>query len=280
MTISTFFGSRSTGSIRYLAGFVILLSAVLTAGCISITTDGDSEHGTAEENQLHTFDVGENPFIDVTGYNGPIEIVTGDDGVVDVEAELRIPSRISYAATLSGNTVTVIAKKTGSGISFGRSPQADIRLTIPKQATIKAHTSNGRVTITGVTGDGDLSSSNGKITISNSTGAYTSSTSNGAVILDGVIGQFSAETSNGRIEFSGTFDGDSDNSFKTSNGSIHIVFDGEPSVEIDARTSNGSVESDRPILATTTEKTRLVGTYGDGSASLELRTSNGSIDLR
>lgn len=278
-TITSTKTGASRSLIRY-AGLAILLPALLIIGCVSVSTDGGDGSGMTEENQKHTFEVSDNPTIDVTGFNGAIEIVTGSDGEVDVEATLRIPNRVSYSATLEGNTVTVIAKKVGSGITIGRSPQAEIHLVVPARSTIRARTSNGQVKVDGVTGDGILDTSNGKITVTNVTGTYSSSTSNGSVKLSGVAGQFRVDTSNGRIEFSGILDADSTNSFTTSNGSIDVAFSGDPSVELDARTSNGTVDSDRPILATTTQKTRLVGKYGDGSASLVLRTSNGSIGIR
>ena len=265
--------------LRNVLGIVALFPLLVLIGCVSITTgDGDGT-GSRDEDQKHTFEVGDNPTIEVTGFNGAIEFVTGSDGVVDVEAKLTIPNRVSYSATISGNTVTVIAKKTGSGITIGRSPQANIRLVVPAHASIEAHTSNGPVTVTGITGDGDLETSNGKITIDGVTGTFNTSTSNGGVKITNSTGEFIAETSNGRIEFSGSFSAGSENEFSTSNGSINISFTDEPNVELDARTSNGNVNSDRPILAATTKRNHLVGKYGDGSASLELRTSNGSIDV-
>ena len=266
--------------LRNILGIVALFPLLVLIGCVSITTGDDEGSGSHQENQKHSFEVGENPTIDVIGFNGEIEIVTGSDGVVDVEANLTIPSRVSYSASVSGNTVTVVAKKVGSGITIGRSPQAKIHLVVPARAMIEARTSNGPVKITGVTGDGELETSNGSITIDGVVGAFDSSTSNGGVKITNSTGQFNVETSNGRVEFSGSLSADSLNKFSTSNGSIDVAFTDEPNVELDARTSNGSAKSDRPILATTTERSRLVGKYGDGSASLELRTSNGSIDVR
>lgn len=259
---------------------VFALAGLLLSGCISITTGGDASEGSVDENQKHTFQVGENPVVDVTGFNGSIEVVVGDDGVVDVEAKLTTPRRVSYSAAVDGNTVTVIAKKTGTGITLGRSPGVRIRVIVPKHSTIKARTSNGAIEVTGVAGSGDLETSNGGITVSNVEGRFEADTSNGRIAMSDVDGQFKVRTSNGKIDFSGSFTAGSDNSFTTSNGPIEVTFKGEPDVEVDARTSNGSAVSDRPILATTTEKTRLVGKYGSGSAKLELRTSNGSINIR
>ncbi|MBN4064278.1 DUF4097 family beta strand repeat protein [Dehalococcoides mccartyi] len=267
-------------SMRRVVFVVLALVALLSFGCVSITASGEHGDGTSEEIQNHTFDVGENPVIDVTGFNGSINIVTGDDGEVDVATELRIPSRVSYSASVTDNTVTVTAKRVGSGISFGRSPSAEIHLVVPINSIIKARTSNGRIEVNGVTGDGVLETSNGRITLVNTIGTFDSSTSNGSIKMTGVSGQFRADTSNGRIEFSGTLGSETDNVFTTSNGSINIVFETAPSVDLDAKTSNGTVDSELPILATTTQKSHLVGKYGTGSASLELRTSNGSINIR
>ena len=258
----------------------IALAGLLLSGCVSITTGGDGSDGAEDEYQKHTFQVSENPTVDITVFNGSIEIVVGDDGVVDVEAKLTIPGRVSYSAAVDGNTIVVIAKKTGTGITFGRSPRAEIKVIVPKHSTIKARTSNGAVDVTGVNGPGDLETSNDRITVSGVVGRYNVDTTNGPIVMSDVEGQFRAHTSNGEIDFSGSLTDGGDNSFTTSNGGIDVTFTDEPDVAIDARTSNGTAKSDRPILATTTEKTRLVGKYGTGSATLELRTSNGSIIIR
>ncbi len=204
--------------------------------------------------------------------------------MVEVETELKIPDRVSYSATVSGNTVSVIAKKIGNGITIGRSPQAEIHLIVPARSTITAHTSDGPLIIVGITGNGDLETSNGKITIKNVNGQFNSSTSNGSVQMLNVVGEFDAKTSNGKILYSGTFTSGGDNEFSTSNGSIGITFNDEPDVELDARTSNGTVKTDRSILATVNgsslnNRAHLEGKYGAGSAFLELTTSNGSINI-
>jgi DUF4097 and DUF4098 domain-containing protein YvlB len=273
----------SMTSHRQIKASVLLAIAAMTlvlAGCISVSTGEHSEGDVPDENQKHLFKVDGVPTIDVSGFNGSIELVTGEDGVVDVESTLRIPNRITYSATSNGNTVTIVAKKTGSGITIGRSPGVEIHLIVPKHTTINAETSNGHIKVDGISGFGDLETSNGKITVTGSDGKFTADTSNGKITLSGVEGQFEAHTSNGTIDFSGSLSADGISDFATSNGTIEVAFIGDPDVSIDARTSNGSASSDRPILATTTEKTRLVGKFGDGSASLKLRTSNGSINIR
>ncbi|MDG0865780.1 DUF4097 family beta strand repeat protein [SAR202 cluster bacterium JH702] len=271
--------ARFIPTTRYLA-LLLFLPAILAIGCVTITAGEHEDSGMTDENPKHSFEVGSNPTIDVTSFNGEIEIITGEDGTIEVDTTLKLPSRIFYSATKSGNAVTVVARRTGSGISFGRSPQAQIHLVVPASTNVIASTSNGQLSVNGVTGTGEVDTSNGRVTLTNVTGTYVASTSNGSIKLLDVAGQFHAETSNGRIDFSGSFDENSNNKFSTSNGSMNIVFSNDPNLELDARTVNGTVDSERPILATTTEKNRLVGQYGEGSAQLELRTSNGSIDIK
>jgi hypothetical protein len=86
-----------------------------------------------------------------------------------------------------------------------------------------------------------------------------------------------ARTSNGSISISGDLSEGSENSLKSSNGSITVSFESEPDVAIDAKISNGVVSADIPILTTLMERTRLVGEYGDGSASLKAVISNGNV---
>ena len=152
---------------------------------------------------------------------------------------------------------------------------------MPARATIIARTSNGAIVVDGISGNGELDSSNGSISVNDVEGEYISSTSNGSVNMSNISGQFEAHSSNGNIVFSGSFDAHSDNRFTISSGSITVEFQDDPNIEIDAQTSNGTVETELPILTTaTSKKTRLKGIYGDGSATLEMTTSNGSIRLR
>ena len=272
--------SRQMTSVSRMLGLAALLASLMIVGCVTVTSGDHDEDGASDESQKHSYEVGENPVIDVTGFNGSIEIITGADGEVDIETTLRVPSKISYSATYDGNKVTIIAKRIGNGISIGRSPSAEIHLVVPEQAMILAKTSNGSISVDGVIGDGELKTSNGKIVITESEGTYVASTSNGRITMDDVVGQFRAETSNGGIDFSGTFTENSSNKLSTSNGSINIELDSDPSVSLDAKASNGKTISELPILATTTEQSHLVGKFGDGSAELEVRTSNGSVTIK
>ena len=67
----------------------------------------------------------------------------------------------------------------------------------------------------------------------------------------------------------------------TSNGSVEITLRGTPSVKLDGSTSNGSIDTEYPILTSTPgDKHRLVGIIGSGEAELVVKTSNGSVVIR
>ncbi|MDP6667843.1 MAG: hypothetical protein QF357_10675 [Dehalococcoidia bacterium] len=127
---------------------LLALSALALVGCISISLDGDSS-GEPDETQLNTFLVDDNPTIEISGFNGSIEVVTGNDGGVDVEAGLTRPDRISYSASASGNTVTITAEQTGSGVTVGRGSGVNIRVVAPRDSAISARTSNGAIKVEG-----------------------------------------------------------------------------------------------------------------------------------
>ena len=130
--------------------------------------------------------------------------------------------------------------------------------------------------------EGDLSvkTSNGKVTVESFSGKARVKTSNGQIVLDDAKGTFDVQTSNGKVTFGGEMEAGGENRITTSNSGVTVELRGKPSVRLDASTSNGRVESSLPILATTTDKTRLVGTIGDGEAQLEVHTSNGSVTVK
>jgi DUF4097 and DUF4098 domain-containing protein YvlB len=70
------------------------------------------------------------------------------------------------------------------------------------------------------------------------------------------------------------------NQLTTSNGSVEVTLLGEPSVKLDATTSNGAIICKLPIVATESGVKRLVGVVGGGDADLVIKTSNGSVTVQ
>jgi len=98
--------------------------------------------------------------------------------------------------------------------------------------------------------------------------------------LEDINGEIDAETSNGEIRLRGVISLGGDVRLTSSNGDVWVDIAGTPSVVLDAKTSNGDVSSDWPIVATVTREDHLVGKIGDGESQLYIRASNGDITVR
>jgi hypothetical protein len=245
-----------------------------------------------------TFQVGDAPRVVVRTFNGRVELLSGDPGVVRAEATIRNPSRVAYAVSQSGNTITVQAIGKSAFSLFGAFAGVDVVITAPAATALDVETNNGRIEVDGFTRGGELVTSNGKVEVTRSGGDLSVKTTNGKVtverfsgkahlktsnrqiVLDDVMGTFDAQTTNGRVTFGGELEAGGENWIKSTNGGVAVVLGGKPSVRLDASTSNGRVKSSLPIAATTTKRSHLVGTIGDGEANLEVRTSNGSVTIK
>ena len=147
----------------------------------------------------------------------------------------------------------------------GRNCSVKYTLEVPAGLDVSGHTENGEVDLT-LVNDVDVETSNGRIT------------------LDGVTGTIRAATSNGRIEGSG-LEGDGGIDVSTSNGAIDLRIDVAQDVE--ARTSNGSIDLVGARRQLSRERRDLERPHEDiavpndssGEFTLDLSTSNGSITV-
>lgn len=270
--------------------FVAMVMAIALLAASACTCDAGPT-----ETRDDSFTVNGTATLVVNTENGKIEVNTGSDDEVRVQATLRGVNRIDYEVSQDGNTITVTAEITGWW--FGN-VGADITITAPANSDVELYTSNGVISLNGIEGTGTLRTSNGMISLENVKGDFDGTTSNGRIEVDtmegtgyfrtsnggvdlqGVTGEFDADTSNGGISFSGNLTAGGNNRLVTSNGNVVVELLGTPSVSLDASTSNGDVNCELPITATVTGDEHLVGTIGDGEADLYIHTSNGNVAIR
>ena len=276
-------------------------SPVGQAERVQVTVEPETESREGRDHD-DTFTIDGPPRLEVENFNGRVEVIGGGpEGSVRVRAEIRNPDRTDYRLGQDGNTIRVEAKRKGKlGIfQFVSTSRGNrISVTVPTNADVSIHTSNGRIELHKVDGTVKLHTSNGRISVAEVQGkveAQTSNsridakkvigevdlrTSNGRVTIEESKGVFTALTDNGRVHFEGELEPGGDNRFRTSNGSISVQLAGEPSLKLDASTSNGSVKCSHPLSGQVTSgKNHLAGVIGAGDASLTLQTSNGSISV-
>lgn len=269
-----------------------LMLVLVVAGCVTAST-GPTEH------RDDTFTVSGPVRLVVRSTNGSVKVEAGGSGdTVRVQATLWDSPRVRYMLEQEDNTISVTAEVPQPVVAMGRSPGADIALTVPIEVDLDIRTSNGAIEVTGARGDAEVRTSNGKLALTNFhghvngrtsngpielndvEGTATLETSNGNVTLSGVKGTFDAEMSNGQIVFDGELVPGGSNRLYTSNGVVDVTFRGTPSVSVDITTSNGDIETQIPIEATTLRDDHVVGKIGGGEASLTIRTSNGDVRVR
>jgi len=276
-------------TLRLLVSVAVVTAIALLAATACTCYIGPTE--TRDD----SFTVNGSAILVVNTGNGKIEVNTGSDDEVRVQATLRGADRIDYDVSPDGNMITVTAEITGGWFgNYG----ADITITAPANSDVELWTSNGMISLNGIEGNGTLHTSNGRIVLQNVKGDFDGMTSNGRIEVDmmegtgffrtsngrvdlqGVTGEVDVQTSNGRISLSGNLTAGGNNRLVTSNGDVDVELLGTPSVSLDASTSNGDVTCELPITATTTGDEHLVGTIGDGEADLYIKTSNGDVTIR
>ena len=233
--------------------------------------------------------------------NGNVVVKVSGASAIQATTTLKNPGRIDYRTEQQGDQVRIIASvKEGPGF-FQKSGGADITVLAPERIDLALKTTNGRIEVSGVTGQVSVENSNGVIQLSDVKGIIDVKGSNSRVELDGVagdlkvvssngpvdiqefVGQVRAETSNGSIDLAGALLFQSENRLKTSNGGVRAILVETPGVELDASTSNGRITVGEGLQFKPRDGARersLVGTIGSGGSSLEVRTSNGSISVR
>ena len=274
----------------------------IIVGAVEEARASMEDSGPNAERVRRSFPVGDAPSIVVDNFNGRVEIDgSGPEGEVTVDAELSRPDSIEYSATQEGDTIRVEARprRSRSPLSWLRFNRgARIKVAAPPRVALDVTTSNARLAVRRVSGSGSLRTSNGRVVADDLGGEFVLTTSNGRVEsrrLNGKFdlkssngrvsvsdssGEFGIETSNGKIEFDGSLEPGGRNRFTSSNGSILAALGANPSVSLDAATSNGSINCNRPIDAQIHRRRRLEGVIGDGESTLSLRTSNGSITVQ
>lgn len=268
--------------------FEIVLAGVswaILSGC----SIGKFEHTRSENQSLAP---GNLEVIEVSTFNGPVNIVAHDSAEVEVQIDYsgRGDSEEQAKATCEelGCEIThadgrLVLKATRPANDY--SSAAAMTLKVPRFCVIEVQTSNGRIMVEGVEGDVNLTSSNGRIEVKNVVGAVELTTSNGRIKMTNCTGPIDATTSNGGVEVDGNLTGNS-NRISTSNGRVKVMLDPSTLVDVTADTSNGSVKCAAEHAVLKQDDDYLQAIVGTGATKdaltavkLIVGSSNGSITI-
>ena len=190
--------------------------------------------------------------LDVRTLNGSIQ-VTGDSGSdVRLEAVTRVQAdddaalrnglqEVKLEAQESGDTVAVTVRDDGRNTCGEQRPDrdpawwdrrrysssTDLTLQVPRNVRVRLCTVNGgTVTVSGITGDFDVSNVNGGVKLADMAGSGRAHTVNGRIDAD-----FAASPRN-------------ESQFKTVNGTISATFPRDLAADLHLKTFNGGLFTD------------------------------------
>ena len=248
-----------------LAG--VAAGALALGGCII-----DVEGYEAVEEEEHIFVVNGVPDVDLSTFDGRIEVRGRDRSEVRVVVEKRAANRerleeIEIETEQSGDRVRVAARRRDAdGLRFSFSMGSNWRgarliASVPRQSNLAAGTDDGRITVAHVAGTIELSTDDGRIRGEGLRGVVRARTDDGSVQLEQVEGDVAAHTDDGSIRVSGALAG-----LEASTDDGRIVIGAAPgsvmSGDWDLHAEDGRVTVDLPR---------------DFSALLDLATDDGRI---
>jgi DUF4097 and DUF4098 domain-containing protein YvlB len=241
--------------------------------------------------------------------------ILNESGTINVRASSN--NQLNVVATPHSDNVEVDQIKNATRVELrphfaNRSNPTDTRIDyevqVPSNVNLILHSSSGTISVTGFNGDliceGESTSIqvqdggnghvhirtvDGPVSLTNVRNAHAEITSiGGDVTIASANGPaFNVNTTRGRIQYEGSFDGGGDYTFSTHSGNIDVIMPPNASVEVSARSVNGSVEdsydlqppSARPGVKIVQGKS-FAGMANAGASDVKLRSFSGKITVK
>ena len=286
---------------------ILALGLVLGAASAHASSRTGSSAGPKLWDQV--WDVSAQPDVHVVADDAHVRIHAGPAGRVSAHISYELKrwglvigaSEPTVVFEHKGDQIWITARTPrGIGVVGGIYENFTVDVTLPQAVTLSVRSGDGAVDceplqgrFTFVTGDGPVRAHGLK-------GDCDVSTGDGRVILDDIDGRLRARTGDGHMTASGRFDaldlstGDgrvdatartgsklaAGWSLETGDGSVTLRVPHDIAALLDARTKDGHINVQLPIMAQGRFRGHeLVGELNGGGAPLRIRTSDGSITL-
>lgn len=237
----------------------------------------------------------------------------------NVDVKVSSGRQVSITATAASDKVTVECSQVGSRIdAISRLQQpdpnadrVDYELSVPADVALSIRNSAGPIHVDGAGNDDTLRSDAAEVDASNLQNAHLHVvTISGPVNLNGINGghvevlssggnvtlenvdaqRVSVSTTTGNISYNGDFGSGGEYSFNNHSGNIDVTVPSTASIDLDARSLQGSVQNDLPLHQKSTALNPAIsppgygrsfaGTSNSGSSSVELRSFSGTIRVK
>lgn len=278
---------------------LMLAGAVLLVVIVLIVTAGPTIRRHPAPGTT-VFPVGQQVALRFVHSTGSVHVRAGPAGQVSItEQRNGITEAIHTRYQQQGNVISVTVS-IAAGLMTAT--WVDFDVAVPQGTSASVEATAGTLKAAGLTGDLALRDAGGSIWAAHVSGTVALRTKSGSINTSQVSGQVSAITGNGTITTSSTrlrghsllraqngtinFHGSLDPGcravFGNVNGAIGITLPGNALVQVQARTSGGSINSEFSSVHVISGSKGQVGSGRvgrDARAHLSIQTKGGSIDL-
>ncbi|MDQ3252861.1 MAG: DUF4097 domain-containing protein, partial [Acidobacteriota bacterium] len=246
------------------------------------------------ERETKSFPVSGVPRVRVETFDGTITVRAWDKPEVSYTAVKRAADDqemrgVRLTATQTGSQITIsaefdknfsrqVVKRDDRMVAFNSGASVELEIYVPRNASLKVSSGDGRLRVEGVSGDIDLHTGDGPIDVSDAGGTLRIDTGDGQIRISDFNGTAEARTGDGRITLDGRF---GQLNAETGDGSISLAMpaDADATIETDAEsvvndglgTAEGADDSEARM-----RRWRV----GGGGKLIKLRTGDGRIILR
>jgi DUF4097 and DUF4098 domain-containing protein YvlB len=291
---------------------LMALGVLAAAACeINLDTEGLSVRET------RTFEVTGRPEIVLDTFDGAIEIRSWDRRQVEVEIEKRaMEQRLidEMKVDFEQQGDRIVLRVTGPpraefrGVTVGVhiSPQARLRVVLPRESNVEARSGDGSIAVEDVAGRVHVTTEDGSVRASRVAGELRVRSGDGSIRMEKVEGVIDLETNDGSIGLEAkpsvlrarTGDGSirlqvapqttmtEDWEVRTGDGTVIVTLPSEFSAELDVESADGTVRTSHPGLKTEPDsaareerRRALRTTLGHGGRTLRVRTGDGTIRI-
>jgi DUF4097 and DUF4098 domain-containing protein YvlB len=224
------------------------------------------------------------PEVVVESGDGNIEVRSADqsDVAARVTAEgWQIGTQVRVDERQDGNRVEITIRVPHINFGFKRHTVL-IELTVPRQSNLDLHSGDGHINVTQVKGNVRLDSGDGRMSTSGLDGNLKARTSDGSMDIQGRFDNLELKTGDGRIE-ARVAEGSKMSSMwsiETSDGSVRLYLPVSFSADLEARTGDGHIECDFPVMVNgRLNESSLRGKMNGGGQVLEIRTGDGNVTI-
>jgi hypothetical protein len=249
---------------------------VWLAACDVSIQDGSvsvsSLSGRATEEWTRRYPLTQDGRVEVVNINGPIDVVAGQDGIVEVHATQTVRAltddmareRLRTLSIEEAVTLSRVHLETRASAPAGRvSLEVHYRVSVPRASQV------------------DVVTTNGAVSLNRLQAGVRASTTNGTITGDALAGSVDASTVNGSIQVDLEEVGTAGVRLETVNGAVHLRVPERSKVSLSARSVNGRIAvTGLPAQAAGARRSRQFDAQlNGGGPSIELRTTNGAITI-